>query len=63
MISILLRVGFKILRQEGSHVRLRNLITRKVTTVPIHSGDLTRKLITKILKQSGLSVKDILRLK
>ena len=63
MLSILLRTGFKILHQKGSHIRLKNLVTRKVTTIPMHTGDLTRKLMTKILKQSGLSLREILRLK
>jgi len=58
----LLRAGFKIVAQKGSHVKLFNKITGRKTEVPMHPGDLGRKLISKILKQAGISIKDFLKL-
>ena len=37
LIKVLKNHGFKVVRQKGSHVRLRRADSR-VTTVPIHSG-------------------------
>lgn len=62
MVTILLKAGFKIARQKGSHVRLEHPITKKATTVAMHAGDLSRDMVSKILKQAGLSVKVLLRL-
>lgn len=62
MISLLLKAGFKILRQKGSHVRLQHQITKRATTVAMHVGTLSRDLATKILKQAGISVSEVLRL-
>ena len=62
VISALLRAGFVILRQKGSHVFLKNPLTGKVTSVPLHTKDLTRGLLTAIIKQAGLTVQQFLRL-
>lgn len=58
----LFRAGFRVVSQKGSHVKLFNLVTKKRTEVPMHPGDLGRKLINKILKQSGITPKDFLEL-
>ena len=58
----LLRAGFRIVGQRGSHVKLFNPVTGKSTEIPMHPGDLGRSLITKILKQAGVSIKMFLRL-
>ena len=58
----LLRAGFRIVGQRGSHVKLFNPVTGKSTEVPMHPGDLGRSLITKILKQAGVSIKMFLKL-
>ena len=61
LLTILLKVGFKILRQRGSHIRLQHPMTKMSTTIPMHAGDLSRKMITKILKQAGLSVNEFIK--
>jgi len=61
MLRVLLRAGFVIVRTRGSHVLLRHPVTKRVTTVLMHSGDLFRRTIANTLKQAGLSVKDFLR--
>lgn len=61
LLSVLIKAGFKIIRQKGSHIRLVNPITGKATTIAMHAGDLSRKMIMKILKQAGVSAKDFLK--
>lgn len=58
----LLRGGFRIVNQKGSHVKLHNARTDKGTLVPMHPGDLGRKLISKILKQAGIRPDDFSKL-
>ena len=51
LIKILSRIGFKILRQEGSHMFLRHNDGR-TTVVPNHPGrKLDRGLLNKILRK------------
>jgi predicted RNA binding protein YcfA (HicA-like mRNA interferase family) len=51
LIKILSKIGFNVLRQEGSHIFLRHQDGR-TTTVPNHPGDkLDRSLLNKILKK------------
>lgn len=55
MERLLLRLGFRIVRQHGSHVFFRHPDGR-TTTVPYHSGrDLTRPLIREILEDINLT--------
>jgi len=63
LLKILLRAGFKITRQSGSHIRLIFLRdpTRQ-TTIPIHNADIPRSLLSSILKQAKISVSDLLKL-
>lgn len=62
LITILLKAGFIILRQKGSHVRLMHLYTHTYTTVSLHKKDLSKSMLLKILKQAQLSTDDFLRL-
>ncbi|MEK6824089.1 MAG: type II toxin-antitoxin system HicA family toxin [Nanoarchaeota archaeon] len=51
LIKILTKVGFEIIRQEGSHVFLKHKDGR-TTVVPNHPGEkLDRGLLNKILKK------------
>ena len=59
VIRILDQVGFEVVRQRGSHVRLKHDDGR-VVTVPVHSGqDISRGLLRKILRDAELSPKDL----
>ena len=59
MISVLMRRGFALVRQSGSHAILRRLDGRRVT-VPIHSGrDLGRGLTRKIMRDAELTMDDL----
>jgi len=54
--KLLLELGFKKIRQKGSHAFCRHPDGR-TTTIPHHSGrDLARPLIKEILREIELSV-------
>jgi len=56
IIRALERAGFLIERQNStSHVLLRNSNTKRTTIVPIHSKELPRWLLKKIIKDAGLN--------
>ncbi len=51
MEKVLLRLGFEVVRQKGSHIFYRHPDGR-ITTVPNHPGrDLARPLIREILRE------------
>jgi len=51
LVKILAKIGFKVVRQEGSHMFLRHEDGR-TTTVPNHPGEkLDRGLLNKIIKK------------
>ena len=53
--------GFTVVRQKGSHIRLRHKDGRH-TTLPYHSGqDIGKGLIRKILRDTELSIDDLLK--
>lgn len=54
MIKLLKNNGFEIVSQNGSHVKMRNEVTKRQTEVPMHSKDLKKGLENAILKQAGL---------
>jgi mRNA interferase HicA len=56
IIRALERAGFSIERQHStSHVLLRNPNTKRTTVVPIHSKEMPRWLLKKIIKDAGLN--------
>ena len=58
MEKILLALGFKKIRQKGSHAFYKHN-NGKVTTVPHHAGqDLSRPLIRTILRDINLTIED-----
>jgi len=63
LVSILEKLGFKIIRQKGSHLRLVHPDGRK-TTVPIHSGEKVGKgLLRKIIRDISLSPQEFEKLR
>ncbi|MCL1935979.1 MAG: type II toxin-antitoxin system HicA family toxin [Defluviitaleaceae bacterium] len=57
MCKLLENMKFIEIRQTGSHRFYKN-IDGRTTVVPIHSKDLKRSLIRKILKDINLSIED-----
>lgn len=63
IIRILLKAGFFVVRQKGSHMFLRHLKDpTRFATVPRHSRDISRRDLASILRQSRISVYEFLRL-
>jgi len=55
LIAALQKIGFKVVRQKGSHVRLKHEDNRAVT-IPIHAGKTIGKgLLLKILRDAELT--------
>jgi len=65
VIRALEQIGFEVIRQKGSHVRLKHQDGR-VVTVPVHAGqDISRGLLRKILRDAELTpqkLKDLLNI-
>ena len=61
VIRVLAGLGFEIVRQRGSHARLRYPDNR-IVTVPSHRGsDLGRGITRKILRDAQVSTEEFLR--
>jgi predicted RNA binding protein YcfA (HicA-like mRNA interferase family) len=51
LIAFLETIGFSVIRQKGSHVRMKSANGR-YTSVPIHSGeDIPKGLLRKIIRE------------
>jgi predicted RNA binding protein YcfA (HicA-like mRNA interferase family) len=63
LVKALESIGYQAVRQRGSHLRLRhpNNGDRKPTTVPLHKA-LKRGTLSGILKDTGLSVEELIEL-
>lgn len=62
VIAALERVGWRVERQKGSHIRLSRLSEGKIRklTVPAHRP-IKRSTLAKIIKQAGMTVEEFLR--
>lgn len=59
VVKALKRMGFKIVRQSGSHIHLWHEERRVLVTVPDHP-ELAKGTLNSIIKQSGIDRKDFL---
>lgn len=55
LIRLLKRNGFHVVSQNGSHIKLHNIHTKKQVIVPYHNKTLKKGTEQAILKQAGLS--------
>jgi len=57
------RAGFFVHHQRGSHATLKHADNpvRRVT-IPVHGGDLPRGTVLAIIKQTGLTAEEFMRL-
>lgn len=63
VIQKLIRAGFRFVYAKGSHYFFRHPITNRTTSIPVHGGkDIGRNLLSKIIKQAGISVKEFIKL-
>lgn len=62
LITALEKIGFEVVRQKGSHVRLKHEDDR-VVTIPVHARkNVGKGLLLKILKDADLTKDDLIRL-
>jgi len=62
-VNALLRGGFYLHHQTGSHARLIHKIRTEIrVTVPIHSKDIPKGTLKRIIKQADLTVEEFLQL-
>ena len=63
IINVLLKLGFSIVRQRGSHVRLRHMLdATKNVSVPMHNNDVPPRILRSILKQAKITLSDFLKI-
>lgn len=63
VLQVLKKAGFVVARQVGSHIQLRHPVDPRIlVTVPNHARDLTRGLLSSILKQAKLTPEMFLKL-
>jgi predicted RNA binding protein YcfA (HicA-like mRNA interferase family) len=60
LIRVLERLGWEVVRQRGSHVRLRHPDRRTFLVVPLHR-ELKRGTLRGILRDAGLDVDELRR--
>jgi predicted RNA binding protein YcfA (HicA-like mRNA interferase family) len=62
VVRALKRAGFEEHHQRGSHLYLRHPESRRMTSVPMHPGDLPRGTLRAILRQVQISPADFIAL-
>jgi len=62
LIRILKKINFVEIRQKGSHKFFYRRKDNKATIVPVHSKDIGRGLLRKILNEINLSVDEFIQL-
>jgi len=63
VINALIRGDFYLHHQTGSHARLVHRIKSDIrVTVPVHSKDIPRGTLKRIIKQADLTVEEFLQL-
>jgi len=63
VIKMLERAGFYIDHHSGGHITLLNDKTKKRVTLPSHPKDLKKGTLHGIIKQSGLTLEEFIRLR
>ena len=63
VINAFQKLDYKIIRQKGSHIRMRHAIdkSKKPLTIPDHKV-LGKGLLRKLLRDTELTVEDLIRL-
>jgi predicted RNA binding protein YcfA (HicA-like mRNA interferase family) len=60
VIRVLQKVGFRQVRQKGSHVQMQR--GSVLVTVPVHPRDLHPRTLRSILRRAGLSISEFVAL-
>jgi predicted RNA binding protein YcfA (HicA-like mRNA interferase family) len=59
VIRALERLGFIVRRTTGSHVIMQHPVTKRMTSVPFHSGDIKHGLLFGITRQAGVAMEEL----
>ena len=62
LIRALKKIGFKEVRQTGSHLILLNPVAKKIIPVPMHNKDIKRGLLISIIKHGDLTADEFVKL-
>ena len=62
VVAALEKAGFQVRRQTGSHVIMYKSGTRHPISIPLHPGDLPKGTLRAIIRQAGLTTKQLLEL-
>ena len=62
LVKILNKIGFQVDHKTGSHFIFYNSKTKKRAVLPYHLKDLPQGTLMSILKEAGITRKEILRL-
>lgn len=64
LLKALLKLGFEIKRQKGSHVFLERIIGRekRFTSISLHNEPLPKGTLKGILNQTGVAEEELLKL-
>lgn len=61
-IKVFQKIGYQVVRQRGSHIRMRHTNpSHKPLTIPAHK-ELKPGILRKLLRDSGLSVEEFVKL-
>jgi len=63
VVKVLTKIGYNVVRQKGSHLRLKDPenSSHKPVTVPLHKS-IKPGLLRRIIKDAGLSVEEFIEL-
>ena len=61
VVEVLLRAGFTIKRQTGSHVILYKTELRRPLSIPVHAKDLPKGTLRTIIRQANLTIEEFLQ--
>ncbi len=64
LIKALSKIGIRVGRQKGSHAQLCGIYKgqTRFTTIPIHGGELPHGVLLAVLKDCGISRKELIEL-
>ncbi len=54
IVRLLKKHGFAVVRQKGSHLRMYNKVTGTALTIPMHPGELNKRIEESILRDAGI---------
>ena len=62
MVEVLVKAGFSIRRQSGSHIILYKDGLMRPLSVPVHAEDIPQGTLRALIRQSGLTIEEFIAL-